>query len=675
MVVVTGVVVVVVVHVVVHTRDKRKVGKRVDRQKVASPAGGLLGHWQVVVAIIALLLLVSAVPVAPAGAVQRSFPVNWTRLGDNAQDIAVGPQGEVWITTRANGIARWNGNAFEPVDGQASRIAVAPDGTVWSSAPGTLARRENNAWVQLGAPTRIADMSVSPLGTLVLVGEDGGIFYRLGDQQFQPGFNAPPARRIAATTMKIRGNDFGAAWIVGNDGKLYQNNPQTTRWDEKPGLAQDIGVNFQGDLWITGVDSRIYRWTGVAWDIADGGLAVNIAVAPGGVPWVINAAGEVFRGDNIPPLVQVQPTATPTATPFPTRTPEPRAQPQPIKASDPIPAGAPGRTWSTLALLCKFPDGNGEIRSVDQVHAMFTGDRGIDAFFREASDGQINLAGLRTAGWFQLPRAKATYTGPNPFGVYVDVIRDCANAAQTAGTVNVTAVDNLVVFVDDRINGEIGGRAIFPQTLTVGGIDKSYNITAMTSRGLTSPGLIVHEMGHTMQAQHITPGAAWDAEGTTPFGSDAGIVPPSMIRIGDYGPTFSAGNRDLMGWIPDMRKVVYNPANGQQTTTISRLNQPVPDLPVMIRVPLPNDAAYIIEYRTKVGFDATIPADAVVIHRLAPGANPRFVTVTQNPGDDASGDGAQWRPGKRFVDQANNIAITFGDMAQTTVDVTIGPAQ
>ena len=38
----------------------------------------------------------------------------------------------------------------------------------------------------------------------------------------------------------------------------------------------------------------IYRFTGTSWERVDGG-AVRITVGPQGVPWVVNAAGNIFK--------------------------------------------------------------------------------------------------------------------------------------------------------------------------------------------------------------------------------------------------------------------------------------------------------------------------------------------------------------------------------------------
>ena len=65
-------------------------------------------------------------------------------------------------------------------------------------------------------------------------------------------------------------------------------------WVLLPGAAMDIGIGANGDVWVTGTDSRIYKWDGSTW-VAIDGAAVRVAVDPTGAPWVVNAGGGIYR--------------------------------------------------------------------------------------------------------------------------------------------------------------------------------------------------------------------------------------------------------------------------------------------------------------------------------------------------------------------------------------------
>jgi hypothetical protein len=83
------------------------------------------------------------------------------------------------------------------------------------------------------------------------------------------------------------------------------NHQPSIKWKQLPGQARDVGVGANGTAWIigtspvgssgSGVDFGIYRWNGINnWEGVSGG-AVRIAVGPDGMPWIVNAAGQIFH--------------------------------------------------------------------------------------------------------------------------------------------------------------------------------------------------------------------------------------------------------------------------------------------------------------------------------------------------------------------------------------------
>lgn len=65
---------------------------------------------------------------------------------------------------------------------------------------------------------------------------------------------------------------------------------------EQLGQGKDIGVGANGAVWKIGMDDRVHRFieSSRTWQITDG-VAAHIAVAPDGAPWVVTAAGSIFR--------------------------------------------------------------------------------------------------------------------------------------------------------------------------------------------------------------------------------------------------------------------------------------------------------------------------------------------------------------------------------------------
>ena len=79
-------------------------------------------------------------------------------------------------------------------------------------------------------------------------------------------------------------------------------------WFEMPGGGKDIAVGADGSVWVIGLgpivggNFAIHKWNEAtfSWQGSDGG-AVRIAVSPSGVPWVVNAAGQIFRRSSSSP--------------------------------------------------------------------------------------------------------------------------------------------------------------------------------------------------------------------------------------------------------------------------------------------------------------------------------------------------------------------------------------
>jgi hypothetical protein len=100
----------------------------------------------------------------------------------------------------------------------------------------------------------------------------------------------------------------GTPWVVNSSGAIFRR--QGDQWEQLPGLAKDIGVSFDGSVWVIGTnpvgtsnDFGIFRWNGTKWEEAAGG-GVRISVADfsalGGEPWIVNSAGQIFRAFLIP---------------------------------------------------------------------------------------------------------------------------------------------------------------------------------------------------------------------------------------------------------------------------------------------------------------------------------------------------------------------------------------
>jgi hypothetical protein len=454
----------------------------------------------------------------------------------------------------------------------------------------------------------------------------------------------------------------GTAWVVSGDGSIKR--LVTNAFEPVSGQAQDSGVGANGAVWITGPDDSISIWTGTGWDRAPG-LARAISVSPDGTPWVVNRNGNVYRGA---PNGATAPTVV-------------------VPAPFPLPAAV--TTRPVVALLCKYADNAAfEPRTVAAVQAMFMGDGGIDRYIQQMSLGAANLAGTQTYGWNVLPNPGAAYMSDDTRPMLID---DCV-----AATPQAAIPDNAILAV--FANGPIGPQGqTFKRQLTRNGVQKTYDVTVYGANGTLSPALVAHEFGHVFGMQHVGTGTGlaqnsiWDVMGSAPLGDD----PINGFRRdnpqpGRLGPGYIAYHRDQAGWIPAGRKFVY--AGTQQQITLTRLTLPTTNDFLLAQIPIGvGPTFYTVEARMWAGADGLssgvgtltltgnlLPGEAVIIHRIDPSApnGTDAQTVTAGPNDSSSSEGAMWRKGRTFTDQANNILIRVDDVdpIRGIAVVTIGPA-
>lgn len=91
----------------------------------------------------------------------------------------------------------------------------------------------------------------------------------------------------------------GAKWIVKRDNAIVK--CRRGRCHEMPGLARRIASGDRGHVWVIGVKRTgpgfgIYYWARNNWQQVQGS-AVELAVTPRGVPWVLNEREQIFRWD------------------------------------------------------------------------------------------------------------------------------------------------------------------------------------------------------------------------------------------------------------------------------------------------------------------------------------------------------------------------------------------
>ena len=245
----------------------------------------------------------------------------WQVMPGLATDVGVGDNGAVWIVGAGAadggfGIYKWNGSDWDVAGGGAVRIAVDHAGRPWIvNDAGKIYRRTTDSptsgsWMAMpGSATDIGiggDSSVWVLGTNLIAGGYGVYKWNGASWDVSPG----------GAGLRIAVGPDGAPWIVNNEGRIFRRtsgDPTTGGWQALPGSAVDIGIDAGNYAWVVGTNSvnggaGIYTWDEQA-GLADPGLstdafrgwrnlpggALDVAVGPNGRPFIVNAAGNIYR--------------------------------------------------------------------------------------------------------------------------------------------------------------------------------------------------------------------------------------------------------------------------------------------------------------------------------------------------------------------------------------------
>jgi hypothetical protein len=387
------------------------------------------------------------------------------------------------------------------------------------------------------------------------------------------------------------------------------------------------------------------KCTRVLWIIFTGLLIASSLPSSGGNTTQSAAA--------LQPIAEVPQTATPA-------TPAARAFFEPTRV-------APSGAQPFVTILCRFAGADETWLEVSDFEKLLFGEAGLDAYWREASYGRINLAGSKVVGWYTLPQPASFYRDETGADVDLDRLAgDCTAAADAdihfPDYFGIGMAFNLGLNVWSR-----GGKVC----LNLDGQTNCYGAFWVWPANSRNRALVAHEMGHAFGLSHSTVaseeefGDAWDV-----MSKDGQWWPDPH-----YNPApqhLIAYDKDLLGCIPAHRKFVAAP-EGKATITLERLAQPRADGYLMAQIPIDGSTErfYTVEARRRVGFDAHLPADAVVIHEVEAGREMPAVLVSRPDDGDCSTSESAWTVGMTFSDPAHGITISVDAETATGFEVTI----
>ena len=337
----------------------------------------------------------------------------------------------------------------------------------------------------------------------------------------------------------------------------------------------------------------------------------------------------------------------------------------------------------TVTILCRFSDSTGITPHAKSWFETLMGgtNPGLDNYFREISYGSMNLAGSSVSGWHNMTHPKSYYQVSGGYDEDL-MAQDCTDAANAS--VYFPSYTNInLLFNDNPDSYALGGS----NTLSLDGQTKTYGMTWMPrfayepGSGVNGTGQVwlAHEMGHAFGLPHSSGPYSDPYDSDWDPMSDGSICSPPHAQYGCVGVyTISYHMDELLGWIPASRKYTAT-SSPDQNITLERLGNPnsTSDY-LMAKIPIAGSSTkfYTVEARRSTGYDAQIPGEAIVIHKVdtSLGANrpARVVDATNN--GDPNDAGSMWLPGETFTDSANGISVEVTGETTSGYQVTINPS-
>ncbi len=349
-----------------------------------------------------------------------------------------------------------------------------------------------------------------------------------------------------------------------------------------------------------------------------------------------------------------------------------------------------------ISVLCKFGDVATEQKDRTYFVNQLTNDpKSLDNYFKELSFNGVNLQGSDAQGWYTLPQPRSFYVTGSPEKANLDKLaQDCTALAQT-DNVNFSPFYGINMMFNAPLDGAAwGGKTI----LSVTGQPKAWPATWMPYAppkpgflsgsasvfGWPTESIIAHEMAHAFGATHSNDtvgyeyGSAWDVVSKPSWNCLNADSTPSVYVDANYG-CLGQGvigySKVKMGFLQPNRILAYDASMGVATINLERLTQPTNTNPLMITIPVPGSTQiyYTVEARFRVGFDAKLPTDGVIIHQIdetGSRQNPPQLVAPPNAPDKGDA-GVAWLPGMTFNDAANSIAVTVQSATTTGFVVTI----
>jgi hypothetical protein len=278
----------------------------------------------------------------------------------------------------------------------------------------------------------------------------------------------------------------------------------------------------------------------------------------------------------------------------------------------------PSRNFRWAIILCRFNDKPGDIHPREYYEDFYTsnGAGGVCDYWRAVTSGNWDLSNSQVFGWFTMNHASSEVSQlvfPGGRATLVQWAKDAAaaNGVNLAPFNNVLAVHNYGV---DHGAVAVGGPVLI--------VDQNSTLCEF--------GFICHEMGHGHGLPHsfsanpdFEYGDGWDLMSfatTTPLFDISFQGATGKATVG-----LNARNLEALGSVPAHRLWSPSGSNFSQTVILQSLNQMPMGNRGMVAAKIlanstnparANGSSYTVEFRRRLGWDCSIPRDAVIVHEV-----------------------------------------------------------
>lgn len=214
-------------------------------------------------------------------------PYTFTKIPGNAQRLAIGADGSVFALGPDGAMLRWSNarNKFETFPGTVVRIAIAPDGQPWGlNSKREIFRHDGSDW-----------KNIKGEGKEIAIGADGTVIVSDADEILYRFNGANNFVRVSGRGEKLAVTPAGVPWTIRKNGRIYRCDVDPCARIKRSG--RDIAIGPDGSVFMMTTQNTLYRYDTAAEDwvrVSTGRLVSAIAVGPRGLPWFVDSKNEVY---------------------------------------------------------------------------------------------------------------------------------------------------------------------------------------------------------------------------------------------------------------------------------------------------------------------------------------------------------------------------------------------